>query len=198
MDLTYQNLKAQFDFDQESFRVKYTETEEARKRVISVLAHAGNDNGWPLAMLAVLEPRLSRGLAAWTAGGYEDIRKAQESGSAVDGSSADCLNQTISLLPYWSGSATHVSKDARWFDRVSNGLLELKSMMGCCAPGFTFAYVSCPRAILSFTQLKSARLIGALTTENCEREVVLLPGTRLRVVSVERSMNKIHLIEEAA
>jgi hypothetical protein len=194
---TYQALKSQFMSDRDLFRARARVDNSTFLATISTLAHAENDNGWPLAMLEAIEPRLSRGLHAWTAKDFGAIRKAQEQGALHVGTIAQDLADTIELLPKWNDSATHVSKDSTWFERLSAGYLELRSFMGCCAPGYNFAYVSHPRARLAFTGLKSARLIGALTRENLEREVVLLPGSRFRVSTVDMRTATIHLVEDA-
>ena len=181
-----------------TFRREALFSEQARAEVIKTLALAESDGGWPLAMLDAIEPRLSRGLMGWTAKDYGAIRRAQEMGDLAACPLASELAQTVSLLPRWEGDATFFSKNATWIERLATGFLELRSFMGCCAPGYTFAYVSCPRATLQFANLKSARLIGGLTRENLEREVLLLPGTRFHVVDIDKLTNTVHLAEDVS
>lgn len=159
-------------------------SDESRREVIRVLAFAQNDNGWPLGILQAIAPDLAHALTQWTGKYCGDIRREQESGSVVPGSAADILQRNFADLPLWEDQATHVSKSSAHFDQHQLGdELRLRSFMGCCAPGFTFAYVAQPRSTLKFAELKSARLIGALTTENFEREVVLPPGAKFQVIA---------------
>lgn len=192
---TYDELKACFEKSEQAFRNRFANDIRLMKSVIATIAKSQNNNGWPLAMLGALQPQLASALEHWSAGGYEDIRCAQESGDVKIGTHAHNMEIHFSLLPLWHGEAIHVSKDPEWFSRLECGTLELKSFMGCCAPGHTFAYVSAPAAILKFSSLKTARLVGALTTENLEGEVLLPKGAMFRVVSVHKASNTICFAE---
>jgi hypothetical protein len=165
------------------------------KAVISKIAKANNDNGWPLGMLEALHPKLGKALCFWSAGGYEEIRQAQESGAVKPISYAAHMEAYFPLLPRWRNTARHFSKDPKWLDLATGELLELKSFMSCCSPGFIYAYANPPRATLNFAKLKSARLLGALSKENLEGEVLLPRGAVFRVVSVN-IVSRIVLLEE--
>lgn len=165
------------------------------KKVITTIAKAKNDNGWPLGMLGALQPQLAKALEYWSAGGYESIRREQESDAVSPGNHASHLEAYFSLLPLWKGEAQHFSKDRGWFNRLACGTLELKSYMGCCSPGHSFAYADPPSAVLKFTKLKTARLVGALTTENLEGEILLPKRAIFHVVSVDKSSKTICLEE---
>ncbi len=192
---TYRALKREFQQDKRAFTSKYSD-DSALLAAIRVLAGGRNDNGWPLGMLSVLAPDLAMALDQWTAGGYEEIRNAQEEGRVKAGSPADQLIKNFSKLPLWGGRATHVSKSPELFDRIRNeGKITLSSFMGCCAPPHTFAYVSKPSATLRFTKLSSARLVGALTHENLEREVLLPPGASFDLVDWDMGNRNLTLHE---
>lgn len=179
---TYKALKREFQQNESAFARKYSD-HAARADAIRLIARAKNDNCWPLGMLRVLAPELAFALKHWTASGYETIRNAQEGGRVVAGSPADKLLKNFPELPLWRGRATHVSKSPELFDRIRNDRkLTLGTFMGCCAPSHTFAYVSRPSAMLRFTKLRSARLVGALSEENLEREVLLPPGANFALV----------------
>lgn len=193
--LTYAEIKACFKDSEADFRKRFTSDKGLMESVISIIANSPNDNGWPLAMLGTLQPKLANALKDWSAGGYEEIRHAQESDNVIVGTTAHDMETHFSLLPLWYGEATHVSKDPRWFNRLECGTLELTSFMSCCAPGYTFAYVSKPATVLKFLSLKTARLVGALTTENLEHEVLIPKGTTFRVVSAHKATNTICLSE---
>lgn len=175
---SYQTLKREYQKDKVAFTLNYS-LGNARLQAIRVLAHTKHDNGWPLGMLHVLAPELAPALEEWTAGGYEAIRLAQDEDRVRPGSPADMLLKHFPDLPLWRGTATHVSKSADLFDRIRNERgLTLTSFMGCCAPLHTFAHVSNPKATLRFTKLRTARLVGGLSTEGLEREVLLPAGAR--------------------
>ena len=194
---TYKRLKKLFRRDKAEF-VSLIE-EVGREEMIAVLASAEFDGEWPLGLLKAFDPQLARGLTCWTAGGYEEIRKAQETGKIKAGTAAFDLAESFHRLPIWHGPITHASKDKSWFTRLPAGeTLVLKSFMGCCAKGHSFGYATTPAATLSFTKLKSARLVGALSKENMEREVLLPDGARFSVVSVDLSSRFIHLVQEGA
>lgn len=184
--MRYEILKREFQADADAFREKYGGG-EIRLRVIATLAFASNDGGWPLGMLEVIAPGLARSLQHWTAGGYASIRRAQELGHVVQGSPADILQTSIEDLPAWRGRAVHLSKSLDLFDRVRNDReLKLRSFMSCSAPPFTTAYVAGREVVtLKFTKLRTARLIGALSTENLEREVLLPPRARFALARAE-------------
>lgn len=196
--LSYDQLKSRFIQSERTFRNAFTKDEYLMKSVIAIIANTKNDNGWPLAMLDSLQPQLAEALRHWSAGGYEDIRRAQETDTVRFGTHANNLETHFSLLPPWHGDAQHFSKDPGWFDKVACGTLELKSFMGCCSPGHIFAYATRPAAVLRFTALKTARLVGALTTENMEGEVLLPKGAIFRVVSEDKFTNIISLEEMGA
>ncbi len=191
----YAQLKACFMQSQEEFHKTFTKNESLMKLVIATIAKAKNDNGWPLEMLAALQPKLAKALESWSAGGYEDIRRVQEDNAGGAGIHACYLETYFSLLPEWKGEAQHFSKDRGWYKRLACGTLELKSYMGCCSPGHSFAYADPPSAVLKFIKLKTARLVGALTTENLEGEILLPKGAIFRVVSVDKSSKTIYLEE---
>lgn len=191
----YKELKGIYERSQDEFRAEFSGSKDLVRAVVTVLAHAKNDNGWPLAMLAVLRPKFAKALADWTANGYEEIRQQQESDTVRLGTHAKHLERHFSLLPKWHGEAVHISKDEEWFQRVRYGILELKSFMGCSTPGNTFAYVRYPAATLKFNSLKTARLVGALTKEICEGEVLLPKGSIFQVTSVDKQSRLIFLEE---
>jgi len=193
--LTYAEIKACFEMSEDAFRKRFAGDKCLMESVIATIANSPNDNGWPLAMLGALKPQFASALKHWSAGGYEEIRHAQESDNVMVGTSAHNMETHFPLLPHWRGEATHVSNDSGWFSRLECGTLELRSFMGCCAPGYTFAYVSEPTAVLKFSSLQTARLIGALTTENLEHEVLLPKGATFRVVSVHKEIKTICLSE---
>lgn len=197
MMATYAQLKREFKESAETFRQTY-QNEPELSAAIAVLARHKNDDGWPLGMLAALKPELARALEHWSAGDYEDIRHAQEHDAVEPGSDAHNLEANFDLLPLWRGRAIHVSKDPLWFHRLRGGRLVLKSFMGCCAPGHTFAYVSNPAATLLFSRLITARLVGALTTETLEREILLPPAATFRVHAIDAVAKTIKLTEIAA
>jgi hypothetical protein len=192
----YTQLKREYQKSQELFRQSY-QNEPELSAAIAVLARHKNDDGWPLGMLTALKPELARALEHWSAEGYEDIRHAQENEAVVLGSDAHNLQANFHLLPLWRGRAIHVSKDPLWFHRLRDERLTLKSFMSCCAPGHTFAYVSNPAATLVFTRVITGRLVGALTTENLEREILLPRGALFRVRALDLSTRTIKLTEIA-
>lgn len=195
--LTYKKLKKCFEKSERVFRERFTKDANIMRLVIETIAKEKNDNGWPLGMLNVLVPELAEALKSWTAGGYEGIRREQEISRIKPGSNAHRLETYFPLLPKWDNEAYHFSKDNTWFCRFKQvPRLELKSFMGCCSPGHSFAYVSNPAVVLKFSALKTARLVGALTTENCEGEVLLPRGATFRVASIEQFSNTIFLEEE--
>jgi hypothetical protein len=106
-----------------------------------------------------------------------------------------CLEQHLKYLPRWRGIARHYSKSARWFEVLAKGHLQLESFMGCCKPSYTFAYALDYAAVLIFTELRSARLVGALTLENCEGEVILPRGATFKVISADRASREVVLAE---
>lgn len=195
MPISYEELKTRFQRSKEAFKSEFTSNRRLIKSVIRTIAKSPNDGDFPLGMLEVLEPQLARALASWTSGGYEDIRRAQETDMVKAGTLAHHLETLFPLLPLWHGEANHYSKDASWFNQLEGERLELKSFMGCCAPGYTFAYAIRPAAILKFTSLRTARLVGALTKENCEGEVLLPKGAVFRVVSLSEKRKTICLEE---
>lgn len=194
--LTYNALKREFQNSKISFKHSYGCDDSIGKAVISVLAHAKYDNGWPLEMLHELSPNLADALKDWSANGYEKIRTAQEADNTASLNHAIFLESEFFLLPIWHGTVRHYSKDLSWYNRLKAGQLQLQSFMGCCSNGHTFAYALNYAVILEFTNLKSARLVGALTTENCEGEVLLPKGSIFRVVSVDHNSSTIYLEEK--
>jgi hypothetical protein len=185
--MRYELLKREFRASAEAFAKKYS-SRSLRLQVIATLARAKNDGGWPLEILEVLMPELARGLRSWTGRGYQSIRGAQELGYFAPGSATDLLQRNLSELPLWRGKAAHLSKSLGFFDRVRNDrTLALRSFMSCSAPPYTTAYVDGPDVItLRFTKLLTARLVGALSTENLEREVLLPAGSRFSVVRADK------------
>lgn len=165
------------------------------KSVIATIARANNDHPWPLAMLRALQPKLADALTHWSAGGFEDIRIAQESDTVALDSHAGYLERYFSLLPKWHKNVQHVSKDPEWLSRVAGGTLVLKSFMSCSASGYNIASISPPCTILKFTNLTSARLVGALSTEILEGEVLLPREAVFSVVSKNYSSKIIVLAE---
>lgn len=192
---TYTQLKACFTKSPEEFHKAFTNNESLMKSAIATIANAKNDNGWPLGMLDVFQPQLASALTYWSAGGYEDIRHAQENNAVGIGTHACHLETYFSLLPRWGGVAQHISNDYGWFNRLACGTLKLKSFMSCSSPGHSIATVDKPEAVLKFTMLKTARLVGALTTEVLEGEILLPKGAIFRVVSVDKSSKTICLEE---
>lgn len=192
---TYEQLKACFTQSSKEFHRAFTKNENLMKSAIATIANAKNDNGWPLAMLNALQPQLAKALGHWSAGGYDDIRREQEAGTVISGTHASHLETYFSLLPRWNGEAQHFSKDHGWFNQLACGTLKLKSFMACCSPGHSFAYANPPAVILKFTLLKSARLVGALTTENLEGEVLLPKEAIFRVISVDKVSQAVCLKE---
>jgi hypothetical protein len=194
---TYDELKKLFKESEQNFLRRFGGNRDVVKLVVSIIAMSPNDNGWPLAMVRVLEPKLANALGHWTAGGYEDIRRSQEQSTVAPDSHAYNLEQYFSLLPLWPGDAQHVSKDRKWFERLECGEFEAKSFMGCCSPTHTFAYVSVPAVTLKFSLLKTARFVGALTTENFEGEILIPKGARFEVTALDKSKRIIYLEERA-
>lgn len=195
--LTYSELKNFYINSENEFSKRFASENCLMKSVIETIATSPNDNGWPLAMLTALQPSFANALRYWSAQGYKEIRYAQESESVVVGSPAYHMEANFSLLPLWNAQATHVSKDPNWFSRLQCGTFELRSFMGCCAPGYTFAYASSPVATLKFSSLKTARLVGALSAENLEGEVLLPKGAVFRVTSMDRATKTIYLTESS-
>lgn len=195
--LTYAKLKSEFrEMGEEQFSRPYQASRSLRLRAIKALADHKNDNGWPLGILKALNEELSEALADWSAGGYEDVRKDQEANNVLPGSTADKLERNFDDLPLWKEHATHYSKVSTLYERLKNGGgFELRAFMSCCAPGYTPAEVAHPRSTLLFTKLKSARLVGALSTTSLEHEVMLPAGSRFEVVSVDEITRLIKLKE---
>ena len=91
---------------------------------------------------------------------------------------------------------THVSKDDAWFSIFAAGSYQLRSFLSCCGSDGSFAYVSHPAVTLVIDRPKTARLLGALTTENFEQEVIFSNNTIFRSKRVDISNRTIHLVEE--
>lgn len=193
--LTYKALKARYILSESLFRDELAADTDRMKDVIATLAKAPIDCLWPLAMLITLHPEFGHALDYWSSGGYEEIRQAQEADMVETGTHANHMETNFSLLPQWRGKARHFSKDSSWFKRLECGTLELQSFMSCCSPGHSYAYVVPPAAVLEFSSLRSARLIGALSLEHSEGEVLLPKGAAFRVVSV-RERSKTICLEE--
>jgi hypothetical protein len=185
--MRYELLKREFQKDDKAFAQNYSR-EASRHQAIATLARAKNDNGWPLGMLKVLVPELASALENWTAGGYELIRRAQEAGHVASGSAADLLQKHFAALPRYRGRAVHLSTSLDFFDQLRNTReLTLHSFMSCSAPPYKTAIHGLDVSTLRFTKLLTARLVGALSTENLEREVLLPPGARFAVVRADTS-----------
>jgi hypothetical protein len=183
--MRYELLKREFQRDAMAFARTYS-GEDLRLQAIATLARAKNDNGWPLGILEVLLPELAGALADWTAGGYESIRRAQEAGRVATGSAADLLQKNFAALPRWRGTAVHLSKSLDFFDQLRNEReLTLRSFMCCSAPPYKTVIDGPDVVTLRFTKLLTARLVGALSTENLEREVLLPTGARFAVVGAD-------------
>ena len=194
MSMSYQDLKELFLKDENAFKKKARDN--GITETISALAHAEYDNGWPLGMLKTIQPQLAAGLKAWTAGESEAIRRDQELNKIKARTASFYLEKTFELLPIWHQTVTHASKKSDWLTRLPVGsTFELKSFMGCCTEGYSYAYASPPNATLSFSHLTTARLIGALSSENMEREAILPKGARFLVKSVNQSSKIIHLVQ---
>lgn len=193
----YAELKARFVRSEVEFCEEFTKDTRLVKSVIATIANAKNDGLWPLAMLSAFQPQLSDALLHWTAGEYEDIRKEQESRIVKVGSPAHHMEQHFSLLPLWHSDAYHFSKDPAWFKQLECGTLELKSFMGCSSPGHVFAYALPYAVVLKFSSLSTARLVGALTADHLEGEILLPRGSIFRVVKLHKRSKTIYLEEYA-
>ena len=183
--LTYDRLKSQFDESKSDFSARYCGT-ALENEAITILARAKYDTAWPLAMLSLIRPQLAEALSFWTARGSTAVRNAQMNGNYDVCPQALSLEREISHLPLWKSSAIHYTKSRALLDKLKlHSIHKLESFMSCCPPGSSFAYVHDPVAVLVFTKLKSARLIGALTEEPHEREVLLPRGASFIVVNDE-------------
>ncbi len=191
----YAKLKATFTRSEDEFYEKFTKDILIARSVIATIANAKNDGLWPLAMLRAFQPQLSNALLHWTAGESENIRKEQESRMVKVGSHAHHMEQYFSLLPVWHNEAFHFSKDPAWFKKLECGSLELKSFMGCSSPGHTFSYTLPHAVVLRFSSLKTARLVGALTTDHLEGEILLPRRATYRVVNIHKRSKTIYLEE---
>lgn len=180
----YAKAKSLYTRSKAEFRKTYA-APQAKATLIALMAHQEYDNGWPLALLRELEPTFADALERWSGSSYEEIRRRIERGEAALDVYAKAMVDKFDLLPLWSGPVTHVSKDSGWLTRLQKGNFRLPSFMSCCAEGYTHAYVHEPSAVLRFTALRTARLLGALTTESLEKEVLLPPGALFRVVKQE-------------
>lgn len=191
---SYAMLKTKFRDSTADFAEYVKGSVSWQKKIINSLALAENDNGWPLGMLAIIRPRLAGALTSWSAGGYDEIRRAQEAGSPHVHAAA--INDEFHFLPKWSDRVTHVSKDDAWFSVFADGSYQLRSFLSCCGSDGSFAYVSHPAVTLVIDHPKTARLLGALTTENFEQEVIFPNNTSFRLKRMDIASRRIHLIEE--
>lgn len=192
--MNYQELKSLFQASRTAFAKLAQSNDRAQKTVIKVLAESENDNGWPLAMLHAIKPDLAEALRQWSAGMYEDVRLAQE--RSLSNEVADVMEAELHNLPRYRDCVTHVSKDSAWFERFQGGRLELRSFLSTSGIGGSFAYAAKPAVTLRIERPRRARLIGALTTENFEREVLFPKGTCLRLVRMDRVRKVIDLVED--
>lgn len=184
--LTYELLMSEYDhLGEEEFGRRYSSPKSLREKMILLLADRKNHGEVPLDLLRGINPELSDALRAWSAGEYEKIRKTQESNSVVAGSMADKLQRNFKDLPLWQKVATHYSKVSVLYKLLKNGgEFTLKASMSCSAPGFRPAEVSVANSTLVFRKLKTARLVGALTTTMLEHEVMLPANAKFLVVDV--------------
>ena len=196
--LTYEKIKSAYDFwGHEGFRRLYPYLFGSKKKIIRLLADRENDGEYPLAILREINEDLSEALTAWTSGHYEKIRCSQESGDVGSGSLAYKLQSNLNDLPSWKKRATHYSNESLLYDQLYDRReFTLLSCMSCSAPGFKPAEVSMPMSTLVFRELKSARLVGALSTTNCEHEVILPANSNFKVIRVDRSNREIFLEEK--
>ena len=195
--LTYELLLSEYRLmGEEDFGQRYSSPKSLRDKVILLLADRENHGDVPLGLLRGINPELSDALRAWSAGDYEKIRKAQESNSVVAGSMADKLQRNFEDLPLWKKEATHYSKVSFLYKLLKDGgEFTLKASMSCSAPGFRPAEVSVANSTLVFKNLRTARLVGALTTTMLEHEVMLPAGATFTVVDVDHAKRLITLEE---
>jgi hypothetical protein len=195
---TYETLKECFRESEESFRDQFSKNKRILESTICTLANAKNDGSWPLAMLRMIQPGLALALEHWTAGGFEAIRREQEADLINAGTHAHNMETYFSLLPLWHDTVRHYSKDPLWFRRLESGTIKLNSFMGCSASGSEFAYALPPTVVLEISELKTARLVGALTLDHLEGEVLLPKGAVLKVIKLDKRSKTIYLKEDTS
>lgn len=163
-------------------------SDKQAEQIIRVLAHeqeVGKEN-WCMGILECVRPDLHEFIACWTGGGYEDIRHAQESGS-MPKKLETLISKYLSamhLLPEASIGFAHYSKDSSWSKRYAVGdTFSLRSFMGCAVEGSEFVHARVPR--IFFLPSQQARYLGALTSNPPEREVLVMPGAKFKVLHVE-------------
>ncbi len=193
--MKYEDLKLAYKNSKNEFSITYGTDVETIKLMIEVLAKADYDNGWPLDMLEAIIPQFANALRFWTAGGFEDYRNAQKGICRKATDIVTNFENHFHLLPLWQDKVRHYSKDKSWLHKCLGEKLTLDSQMSCCKRGYKYAYALDYSAVLVFNKLKTARLVGSLSTENCEGEVLLPKGSTFEVISINYE-NKIILINE--
>lgn len=158
------------------------------KRLIGLLARHGGpgEELWCMYALSHIRPPLHEFIRYWTAGGYEDVRKFQETGEGSErvSSLVSEFMRSIHILPRTRKPFSHYSKDASWPERMSVGeVFSPNSFMSCAIEGSDFVYADTLR--LQFSPSSQPYYLGSLTAECCEREVLIPPGSSFEVFKVE-------------
>lgn len=93
----------------------------------------------------------------------------------------DDFLRVAELLPGYSRSFIHYSKDRKWVERYKAGdILKLSSFMGCAAERSDFVHAKVPRVY--FEPSSQVRYLGSLITTPPEREVIVMPGSEFKVL----------------
>ena len=191
----YEQIKEVFHRSEHEFKEMYGKDLEIEKSVIETLANTEYDSVWPLNMLESIRPEFAQTLKLWTAHGFDDFRKTQNGSSRKLINEVKIFENNLHLLPRWNQEVHHFSKSNCWYELKPNTTYKLDSQMSCCKKGYTHAYALDYAVVLIFKKLESGRLIGSLSTENCEGEVLLPKGTKYKVTSIQKKRREITLEE---
>lgn len=202
--LTYAALKglAEAAKQPEDFRRKFEElygaAREEKRRAVRVLAKARCDGEWPWHMVGFFYPAFAEAIKQWSMGGWEDIRLAQCGRGTKLSSEMEVLARHFRLLPRWKRTAYHFSNDRQWFSRLKDGGLTLDSFMSCTTDQSGKYINTTPESVLVFSGLSSARLLGSISREPWEKEVLLPVGAIFTVSRFDPTTRRIYLQEVSA
>ena len=197
-DLAYSELRRicdEGDPELDALVKKYDSDEELRKKIVGALASLNkkreiSEGEAPLLILSKIDASFGDAIRCWTSGNFAEMRKAQEEGQGEFLDRVRCLESRLRYLPLWIEDIQHTSSDeSSWRMLLSNGKLELKSFLSCSRLGYKTSYGV--KITLVFRKARGARLIGSLSAELGEGEVLLPRGAQFEVV--ERAGSKITL-----
>jgi hypothetical protein len=160
-------------------------SDEEARIIVDVLVHAPKP--WVevncMGILMFVRPSLHKFIERWTGSSFEKIRRVQENKTVCLATSkiVDEFLGVADLLPRYSKSFIHYSKDRKWVEKYRVGdVLSLSSFMGCAAEGSSFVHAKLPR--IYFQPSRQVRYLGSLTTTPPEREVIVMPGSEFEVL----------------